>query len=99
MFILNLIRLMNLNTCEWDESQFEVFGIPKNHQGIHFPEIKSCAEDFGVIEMTSEKLEALVGNKIDFAGNGIHITGVVGDQQGATIGIQFSLLIDTFQFF
>lgn len=79
--------LMNLNTCEWDDSLFEVLGLPKPGKGILFPEIKSCAEDFGSINMPLERIARLIGEQPHpFSANGIHITGVVGDQQGATIG-------------
>ena len=59
--------LMNLETLDWDDSLLEIFNIPKKI----LPEICSCDDTFGSIEVCDQKFP---------------ITGVIGDQQSALFG-------------
>lgn len=61
--------LMDIHTLQWDRELMKCLGIP---DGIRFPEIRSCAEEYGRIA--------------DGPGAGLVIAGCVGDQQSATIG-------------
>lgn len=60
--------LMNLKTLQWDNYLCDFFGIPKSI----LPEIKSSAENYGVINQGCLK--------------GIPITAVLGDQQADLVG-------------
>ncbi|OHV84417.1 glycerol kinase GlpK [Rhizobium sp. LCM 4573] len=61
--------IYNIAENQWDEELLEVLRVP----AAMLPEVKDCADDFGV---TEEKL----------FGAAIPILGVAGDQQAATIG-------------
>ena len=62
--------LMRLDDLTWDAPTCQALGIPTNA----LPEIKSCAEDYGVVDGS---IPALAG---------VRITGCIGDQQSATLG-------------
>ena len=64
--------LMDLETCEWDDELIEIFGIPKQM----LPEIRSSSEPDGY--GTTRKDGPFRGE--------IPITGILGDQQAATVG-------------
>lgn len=61
--------LFNIHEQNWDDELLELFDIPKNM----LPEVKDCADDFGVTEL------GLLGAEIP-------ITGIIGDQQAAAFG-------------
>ncbi len=61
--------LFNIAKNEWDEELLKLFNIPRNM----LPEVKDCADDFGV-------------TKADVLGAEIPILGVAGDQHAAMIG-------------
>ena len=61
--------LYNISTGAWDETLLSLFDIPASI----LPEVKECADDFGVTE------ESLLGSEIPIA-------GVAGDQQAAAFG-------------
>ena len=61
--------LYNINEDCWDDELLNIFNINKNI----LPDVKNCADDFGVIDSR-------------FFGEKISIGGVAGDQQAATIG-------------
>ncbi|CAD7024791.1 glycerol kinase [Pseudorhizobium endolithicum] len=61
--------LYNIAENRWDEELLKILDVP----GAMLPEVKDCADDFGV---TDERL----------FGAAIPILGVAGDQQAATIG-------------
>jgi glycerol kinase len=61
--------LYNINEDYWDDELLNIFNINKNI----LPDVKSCVDDFGVIDS-------------GFFGEKISIGGVAGDQQAATIG-------------
>ena len=62
--------LMNLETCEWDNSLCELFQINKET----LPEIKDSIGEFGRTK------------GLDFLPDGIPVTGILGDQQAALFG-------------
>lgn len=62
--------LMRLDDLTWDAPTCQALGIPTNA----LPEIKSCAEDYGIVDGS---IPALAG---------VRITGCIGDQQSATLG-------------
>ena len=61
--------LFNIHTQEWDKELLEALNVPS---GI-LPEVKDCADDYGVIEKS-------------ILGFSLPISGVAGDQQAALIG-------------
>ena len=61
--------IYNIRDGEWDEDILKILNIP---QSI-LPEVRNCADDFGV-------------TRADLFGREIPIYGVAGDQQAATIG-------------
>jgi len=60
-------NLFNIHTQDWDEELLEVFGVP----AAILPEVKDCADDYGICTVLGED---------------IPILGVAGDQQAAAIG-------------
>lgn len=61
--------LFNIHEQTWDDELLELFNIPKKM----LPEVKDCADDYGVTQL------GLLGAEIP-------ITGVIGDQQAAAFG-------------
>lgn len=61
--------LYNISTGAWDETLLRLFNIPASI----LPEVKECADDFGVTDVS------LLGSEIPIA-------GVAGDQQAAAFG-------------
>ena len=61
--------LFNIREQEWDEELLTIFDVP----AAILPQVKDCADDFGVTE------KGLLGAEIP-------ITGVMGDQQAAAFG-------------
>jgi glycerol kinase len=59
--------MFDIGRNQWDEELLEILGVPK----ALLPEVKDCADDFGVTELF---------------GAAIPILGVAGDQHAATIG-------------
>ena len=62
-------QLFNIHTQQWDEELLRIFNIPPSL----LPEVKDCADDYGLAGFTFNKTT-------------IPINGVVGDQQGALVG-------------
>ncbi len=60
-------NLFNIHSSDWDEALLELFDVPAEI----LPEVKDCADDYGVCELLGEA---------------IPILGVAGDQQAAAIG-------------
>ena len=62
--------LMDLETLQWDDELLALFGIPRSM----LPEIRSSSEHYGMTRVHGP------------AGGEIPITGILGDQQAATVG-------------
>jgi len=60
-------NLFNIHTQDWDAELLELFNVP----AAMLPEVKDCADDYGICELLGEP---------------IPICGVAGDQQAAAIG-------------
>ncbi len=60
-------NLFNIHTQDWDNALLDVFNVPAQI----LPEVKDCADDYGICELLGEP---------------IPIRGVAGDQQAAAIG-------------
>lgn len=61
--------LFNLHTQDWDEELLRLLDIPR----ALLPEVKDCAADFGVAE-------------VSLLGRPVPVLGIAGDQQAATVG-------------
>ncbi len=62
--------LLNIHTLKWDEELLNIFNIPKEI----LPEVKSSSEIYGYTK------------GLDFLPDGIPISSIIGDQQGALFG-------------
>ena len=61
--------LFNIHSQQWDAELLELFGVP----GSLLPEVRDCADDFGVTD------KSVIGAEIP-------VCGIAGDQQAALIG-------------
>ncbi len=75
-------NLFNIMDNEWDASLCEIFNVPQNL----LPEVKDCADDYGVIDESIFGPEDAEGLNKNNLGKPIPICGVAGDQQAALIG-------------
>lgn len=60
-------NLFNIHSQEWDDELLELFNVPASI----LPEVKDCADDYGICAVLDEDIQIL---------------GVAGDQQAAAIG-------------
>jgi glycerol kinase len=61
--------LFNIHTQDWDDELLGMFGVPRSL----LPEVRNCADDFGVASDTC-------------IGGEVPVCGIAGDQQAALIG-------------
>ncbi|MBO4604113.1 MAG: glycerol kinase, partial [Clostridiales bacterium] len=78
--------LFNINKLDYDEDLLALFGIGRNNLAKALP----SASDFGEISLTAEELTASGLDEFETKSllslNGVHITGVIGDQPSALFG-------------
>ncbi|MBO4460365.1 MAG: glycerol kinase GlpK [Clostridiales bacterium] len=78
--------LFNINDLDYDNELLDLFGITR----ANLAEPKPSSSDFGAVDLT---MEGLVASGLDegqakrvLSLNGVHITGVIGDQPSALFG-------------